>query len=204
MKQAQHDPAVACFQSAIETHTRRGDYVESIFWRAQLARAFMKDGKIELAQEHQERVVEDLRGYRGLSRMHLRAFLISKETLAMIYLQSNERIKATELHEEVLGGFLSNFGEKEDSWRVMSTMAQELLDVDPNRAAGLLERVVRGQSDVLGEGHEDTLASKDRLVLALQKSGENREDLPMMEFWSDSSSGTENDQPEAVGKTISP
>jgi hypothetical protein len=65
----------------------------------------------------------------------------------------------------------------------MSRMAEELLDSEPDRAVGLLERVVSGQRDALGEDHEENLSSMDKLADALLRSADYEKDRQIGEFW---------------------
>lgn len=68
MKKGQYDRAVICFQSALQHftttchHPRSGstDYLDGVFWRAELAHDYMKVKKFDLAHKEQQRVVEDL------------------------------------------------------------------------------------------------------------------------------------------------
>jgi len=195
MKQGKYDRAVTCFQHALKHFTvtgrrprsRRTDYLDSAFWRAELARAYMKLKKFDLAHKEQQRVVEDLLAHllapERSSVTLTRSLLIAKENLAIIYWHLGEPVKAEKLHVEVLVDILKTSGEGADSWKVMSRMAEELLDSEPDRAVCLLERVVAGQIEALGEDHEDTLSSMGRLADALQRSAEYEKDRQIGEFW---------------------
>jgi len=147
----------------------------------------MKLNKFDLAHKEQQHVVENLLTQllapERSSVTLTRSLLIAKENLAIVYWHLGEPAKAEKIHAEVLADILKTSGEGADSWKVMSRMAEELLDSEPDRAAGLLERVVSGQTNALGEDHEDTLSSMGRLADALQKSAEYEKDRQIGEFW---------------------
>lgn len=191
MKQGQYDRAVTRFQCALGHFTRRcqrrrscsNDYLDSVFWRAELARAYMKLKKFGLAFKEQQRVVEDLLACERSSTTLTRSLLIAKENLALIYWHLEEPEKAEEAHAEVLANTIETYGEGVDSWKVMSRMAEELFDSEPDRAVHFLERVVIGKMNVFGEDDEETLSSKAELVKALQRSAENEEQSEIGQFW---------------------